>query len=124
MNSPAPSLESHRSRTSPKSQSHSERGMAREIPIRGSPGPKTVSGDARSSPAARDIPARNSPQVCGLSGEWEAREEMRLRELEEARARAAQMEKTMRWWSDCTANWREKWSKVLDILLPHKTVFV
>ncbi|XP_013418503.1 coiled-coil domain-containing protein 102A [Lingula anatina] len=44
--------------------------------------------------------------------DWEAREEMRLRELEEARARAAQMEKTMRWWSDCTANWREKWSKV------------
>lgn len=37
---------------------------------------------------------------------------MRQRELEEARARAAQMEKTMRWWSDCTANWREKWSKV------------
>jgi coiled-coil domain-containing protein 102 len=34
------------------------------------------------------------------------------RELEEAKARAAQMEKTMRWWSDCTANWREKWSKV------------
>ena len=44
--------------------------------------------------------------------DWEAHEEMRLRELEEARARAAQMEKTMRWWSDCTANWREKWSKV------------
>ncbi|XP_023216758.1 coiled-coil domain-containing protein 102A-like isoform X3 [Centruroides sculpturatus] len=44
--------------------------------------------------------------------EWEAKEELRLRELEEARARAAQMEKTMRWWSDCTANWREKWSKV------------
>ncbi|XP_018431159.1 PREDICTED: coiled-coil domain-containing protein 102B, partial [Nanorana parkeri] len=42
----------------------------------------------------------------------ELREELRLRELEEARARAAQMEKTMRWWSDCTANWREKWSKV------------
>ena len=45
-------------------------------------------------------------------GDWEAREEMRTRELEEARARAAQMEKTMRWWSDCTANWREKWGKV------------
>ncbi|GFQ65284.1 coiled-coil domain-containing protein 102B [Trichonephila clavata] len=44
--------------------------------------------------------------------EWDAKEELRLRELEEARARAAQMEKTMRWWSDCTANWREKWSKV------------
>jgi len=40
--------------------------------------------------------------------DWEAKEH----ELEEARARAAQMEKTMRWWSDCTANWREKWSKV------------
>lgn len=36
----------------------------------------------------------------------------RQRELEEARARAQQMEKTMKWWSDCTANWREKWSKV------------
>uniref|UniRef100_A0A3P9QFQ2 Coiled-coil domain-containing protein 102A n=1 Tax=Poecilia reticulata TaxID=8081 RepID=A0A3P9QFQ2_POERE len=48
----------------------------------------------------------------GAGGDWETREELRLRELEEARARAAQMEKTMRWWSDCTANWREKWSKV------------
>ncbi|XP_056134458.1 coiled-coil domain-containing protein 102A isoform X2 [Lampris incognitus] len=48
----------------------------------------------------------------GVGGDWESREELRLRELEEARARAAQMEKTMRWWSDCTANWREKWSKV------------
>jgi len=36
------------------------------------------------------------------------------RELEEARARTAQMEKTMRWWSDCTANWREKWSKARE----------
>ncbi|KAH8329229.1 hypothetical protein KR074_006017, partial [Drosophila pseudoananassae] len=44
--------------------------------------------------------------------EWEARESQRQRELHEARARAAQMEKTMKWWSDCTANWREKWSKV------------
>nr|XP_046242007.1 coiled-coil domain-containing protein 102A isoform X2 [Scatophagus argus] len=48
----------------------------------------------------------------GGGPDWESREELRLRELEEARARAAQMEKTMRWWSDCTANWREKWSKV------------
>ncbi|PSN53412.1 hypothetical protein C0J52_21376 [Blattella germanica] len=44
--------------------------------------------------------------------DWEAKEALRQRELEEARARATQMEKTMRWWSDCTANWREKWSKV------------
>ena len=42
---------------------------------------------------------------------------MRQRELEEMRARAAQMEKTMRWWSDCTANWREKWSKVSIYLI-------
>ncbi|XP_020955013.1 coiled-coil domain-containing protein 102B [Sus scrofa] len=46
------------------------------------------------------------------SNEWDICEELRLRELEEVKARAAQMEKTMRWWSDCTANWREKWSKV------------
>ncbi|XP_021102368.1 coiled-coil domain-containing protein 102B [Heterocephalus glaber] len=43
---------------------------------------------------------------------WDVSEELRLQELEEVKARAAQMEKTMRWWSDCTANWREKWSKV------------
>ncbi|XP_045314841.1 coiled-coil domain-containing protein 102B isoform X2 [Leopardus geoffroyi] len=48
---------------------------------------------------------------CNTS-EWSICEELRLRELEEVKARAAQMEKTMRWWSDCTANWREKWSKV------------
>ncbi|XP_069885081.1 coiled-coil domain-containing protein 102B isoform X2 [Dipodomys merriami] len=46
------------------------------------------------------------------SPKWDICEELRLRELEEVKARAAQMEKTMRWWSDCTANWREKWSKV------------
>lgn len=39
-------------------------------------------------------------------------EAVKIQELEEVKARAAQMEKTMRWWSDCTANWREKWSKV------------
>ncbi|XP_004704702.1 coiled-coil domain-containing protein 102A [Echinops telfairi] len=53
-----------------------------------------------------------APAALLADGDWESREELRLRELEEARARAAQMEKTMRWWSDCTANWREKWSKV------------
>ncbi|XP_060694284.1 coiled-coil domain-containing protein 102A [Hemiscyllium ocellatum] len=65
-------------------------------------------------PAAPKIGGQTpSPQLplC-MDGDWESREELRLRELEEARARAAQMEKTMRWWSDCTANWREKWSKV------------
>lgn len=43
---------------------------------------------------------------------WDAKEALYRRELDEARARAAQMEKTMRWWSDCTANWRDKWAKV------------
>ncbi|XP_023578918.1 coiled-coil domain-containing protein 102B [Octodon degus] len=43
---------------------------------------------------------------------WDICKELQLWELEEAKARAAQMEKTMRWWSECTANWREKWSKV------------
>ncbi|XP_005447893.2 coiled-coil domain-containing protein 102A isoform X1 [Oreochromis niloticus] len=59
-------------------------------------------------------PRARLPRAMGeaAGADWESREELRLRELEEARARAAQMEKTMRWWSDCTANWREKWSKV------------
>ncbi|KAG8195724.1 hypothetical protein JTE90_002986 [Oedothorax gibbosus] len=55
---------------------------------------------------------RHPPPHYEHYGEADAKEELRQRELEEARARAAQMEKTMRWWSDCTANWREKWSKV------------
>ncbi|NXS55077.1 C102B protein, partial [Brachypteracias leptosomus] len=46
------------------------------------------------------------------SSDWEIFEAAKIQELEEVKARAAQMEKTMRWWSDCTANWREKWSKV------------
>nr|XP_033798270.1 coiled-coil domain-containing protein 102A [Geotrypetes seraphini] len=69
------------------------------------------------SPSRKSLlPSLGSPlpvlATACLDGDWESREELRLRELEEARARAVQMEKTMRWWSDCTANWREKWSKV------------
>lgn len=37
---------------------------------------------------------------------------IRQADFEELQARCAQMEKTMRWWSECTANWRDKWSKV------------
>ena len=33
-------------------------------------------------------------------------------DFEDLQARCSQMEKTMRWWSECTANWRDKWSKV------------
>ena len=42
----------------------------------------------------------------------ETREEIIQQELENAKMRLAQMEKTMRWWSDCTTNWREKYSKI------------
>ncbi|XP_069476884.1 coiled-coil domain-containing protein 102B [Ambystoma mexicanum] len=44
--------------------------------------------------------------------DWDTCEMLQARELQEFKTRVAQMEKTMRWWSDCTANWREKWSKV------------
>uniref|UniRef100_A0A8C0U2E7 Coiled-coil domain containing 102B n=1 Tax=Cyanistes caeruleus TaxID=156563 RepID=A0A8C0U2E7_CYACU len=58
----------------------------------------------------------NSPHYAHIdasySSDWEIFEAVKIQELEEVKARAAQMEKTMRWWSDCTANWREKWSKV------------
>ncbi|XP_076286520.1 coiled-coil domain-containing protein 102A [Lasioglossum baleicum] len=57
-----------------------------------------------------DVSLPSSPRY--VDSEWETKEALLQRELEEARARTAQMEKTMRWWSDCTANWREKWSKV------------
>ncbi|XP_036335686.1 coiled-coil domain-containing protein 102A-like isoform X1 [Rhagoletis pomonella] len=63
------------------------------------------------APIPRRSGAAETPRF-GDATEWEAREAQRQRELDEARARAAQMEKTMKWWSDCTANWREKWSKV------------
>ncbi|XP_053127532.1 coiled-coil domain-containing protein 102A [Hemicordylus capensis] len=86
--------------------------------ILGSPQPERMSLPDSMPPTPKSgTPSPGPPQLpllgagC-LDGDWESREELRLRELEEARARAAQMEKTMRWWSDCTANWREKWSKV------------
>ncbi|NXP69978.1 C102B protein, partial [Ramphastos sulfuratus] len=53
------------------------------------------------------------PYTCrNYSSDWEIFDAVKVQELKELKARAAQMEKTMRWWSDCTANWREKWSKV------------
>ncbi|XP_072394055.1 coiled-coil domain-containing protein 102A isoform X1 [Diabrotica undecimpunctata] len=65
----------------------------------------------RQHPRDHDAASITSSRIADIS-EWEANEALRQRELEEAKGRAAQMEKTMRWWSDCTANWREKWSKV------------
>uniref|UniRef100_G3SQB2 Coiled-coil domain-containing protein 102A n=1 Tax=Loxodonta africana TaxID=9785 RepID=G3SQB2_LOXAF len=80
------------------------------------PSPRLAESPQLSKGSLLTILGSPSPERMGpadlADGDWESREELRLRELEEARARAAQMEKTMRWWSDCTANWREKWSKV------------
>ena len=67
--------------------------------------------------APSPVPSRDGSQTPVMAQQhvnpdYDDREELRQRELEEIRARAAQMEKTMRWWSDCTSNWREKWCKV------------
>lgn len=72
----------------------------------------TSSRARHASTRDHDTASLASSRFATTDTEWEASEAVRQRELEEARARAAQMEKTMRWWSDCTANWREKWSKV------------
>jgi len=75
-----------------------------------------VGGSSR-TPSRRDLPPVPSyPQGSGSGAPSVGRgmDDACRRELEEARARTAQMEKTMRWWSDCTANWREKWSKARE----------
>ncbi|XP_041376164.1 coiled-coil domain-containing protein 102A-like isoform X2 [Gigantopelta aegis] len=62
-----------------------------------------------SPPLGRD--KNHAPQMIAMDFEVNQREELLMKEVEEARIRASQMEKTMRWWSDCTSNWREKWNK-------------
>ncbi|XP_038630974.1 FH1/FH2 domain-containing protein 3-like [Scyliorhinus canicula] len=42
---------------------------------------------------------------------WEPTHEQCRRELLEARSLAANLEKTVRWWSECSARWKEKWAK-------------
>lgn len=64
------------------------------------------------NPTRHEKSTSDLPLALTETDDLDARDELRERELEEARARAIQMEKTMRWWSDCTANWREKWGKV------------
>lgn len=66
----------------------------------------TVIGTSISARFEADNSAKNFPPKSTNyypENVQEARESQRQRELEEARARAAQMEKTMKWWSDCTA---------------------
>ncbi|CAH8643465.1 unnamed protein product [Schistosoma guineensis] len=57
---------------------------------------------------SRCINNRSHPRSC--TSECRQRD----KDLEEARSRATQLEKTMRWWSDCTASWREKWASLRD----------
>ncbi|XP_062911264.1 coiled-coil domain-containing protein 102A-like isoform X1 [Mobula hypostoma] len=72
----------------------------------------TPDSSAHSFPSPSPLPQQLNKQHVDVCSDWDSIEGLYHRELEEVRARAAQMEKTMRWWSDCTANWREKWSKV------------
>lgn len=69
------------------------------------------------TPSRRDpppVPSYQQGSGPAAAGAGRSMDDACRRELEEARARTAQMEKTMRWWSDCTANWREKWSKARE----------
>ncbi|KAG8562255.1 hypothetical protein GDO81_015629 [Engystomops pustulosus] len=90
-----------------------------EVCSLGSSQPERMRHPDSLTPSPKSLPPSpippSIPSIPLSAGDWESREELRQRELEEARARAAQMEKTMRWWSDCTANWREKWSKEMDV---------
>ncbi|KAK0425825.1 hypothetical protein QR680_009411 [Steinernema hermaphroditum] len=45
---------------------------------------------------------------------WDVCEMARLEEINETRNRSAQMERTMRWWTECTATWRGKWKQMKD----------
>ena len=65
---------------------------------------KNDSSNVKMNPLDR----RNSHDGVTFNGH----EMLQLNELREAKIRAVQMEKTMRWWSDCTANWRDKWGQV------------
>uniref|UniRef100_A0A915KBV7 Coiled-coil domain-containing protein 102A n=1 Tax=Romanomermis culicivorax TaxID=13658 RepID=A0A915KBV7_ROMCU len=76
-----------------------------------------VDGNRSLSFAAPENPFpgnRNSRIPTCRHNDWEQCEERRVQELEEAKNRAAQMEKTMKWWAECTANWRQKWSNIRD----------
>ncbi|XP_078064208.1 coiled-coil domain-containing protein 102A-like [Mustelus asterias] len=56
-------------------------------------------------------PATAAPQAGGDGVCWEPAHEQCRRELQEARSLAANLEKTVRWWSECSARWKDKWAK-------------
>ncbi|CAL8089520.1 unnamed protein product [Calicophoron daubneyi] len=93
------------------------------------PGPPVINGQPLvSAPNERVMSTRLCPNAPIRNSEVRARGNAlaanirpsssevkhRDKELEEARLRTVQLEKTMRWWSDCTASWREKWALVRD----------
>ncbi|WAR13205.1 C102A-like protein [Mya arenaria] len=80
--------------------------------VRATPGPQYPIAPSPLPSMDNNHLANAHPQQHNVNSDLEDKLELQQRELEEIRARAAQMEKTMRWWSDCTSNWREKWSKV------------
>ncbi|XP_076449903.1 coiled-coil domain-containing protein 102B-like isoform X2 [Babylonia areolata] len=83
-------------------------------PLTPSPGREKPSSSGNPYPHPAVPSSGLSPRLTEGGGGaigWSEKEEMLSRELEEAKVRVAQMEKTMRWWSDCTANWRDKWNK-------------
>lgn len=79
--------------------------------VRATPGPQYPVAPSPLPMEGNHVP-NAAPHQHNMHSDLEDKIEIQQRELEELRARAAQMEKTMRWWSDCTSNWREKWSKV------------
>ena len=91
------SLHHHSSNTQPYLPDHME---AQQYHFKH---PHHGAGGASGDPGIRGGPSHTDG--------WSEREEALAAELEEAKIRVAQMEKTMRWWSDCTSNWREKWNK-------------
>lgn len=78
--------------------------------LRATPGPPYPIAPSPLPPEPNHAPV--AQQQHGVNSDLQDKLELQQRELDEIRARASQMEKTMRWWSDCTSNWREKWSKV------------
>jgi coiled-coil domain-containing protein 102A len=79
--------------------------------LRATPGPQfPIAPSPLPAMESNHVPV--AAQQHNVNSDLEDKLELQQRELEEIRARASQMEKTMRWWSDCTSNWREKWSKV------------
>uniref|UniRef100_A0A1I7ZLC0 Myosin_tail_1 domain-containing protein n=1 Tax=Steinernema glaseri TaxID=37863 RepID=A0A1I7ZLC0_9BILA len=63
--------------------------------------------------------SNDSFRLCSSAGRcthesWDVCEMARLEEINETRNRSAQMERTMRWWTECTANWRGKWKQMKD----------